>query len=148
MFCYESLFWTFLFPLKILYTTTKIYCHQNFKKIYLLLKIGIDVIISWPQKTWKKFSIKSIIKSRLTFFFRMTSGKAEHFLNWIFFFFLIFCYTYFLSMVKILQELRSAEPQCKHGNFIADSWIILCLSYHKKNIQELRLANLKLQSWY
>lgn len=103
MFWYGNLFCTFLFSLKILYTTTKI-CYQTFKNISLLLNIGIDLIISWPQKTWKKFSIKSIIKSKITFFFRMTSGKVELFLNWIWFFFFNFCYTCFLSMVKILQE--------------------------------------------
>lgn len=110
MFWYENLFCTFLFSLKILYTTTKIYCYQNFKKISLLLNIGIDLIILWPQKTWKKFSIKSIIKSRITFFFRMTSGKVEHFLNWIWFFlnFLLHLFFFFfgqnLTRIYVLQN--------------------------------------------
>lgn len=133
MFWYENLFCTFLFSLKILYTTTKIYCYQNFKKISLLLNIGIDLIILWPQKTWKKFSIKSIIKSRITFFFRMTSGKVEHFLNWIWFFLNFLLHLFFFFWSKSYKNLCSAEPQCKHGNFTPDSWIILC-SYHKKNI--------------
>lgn len=109
MFWYGNLFCTFLFSLKILYNTTKI-CYQNFKKISLLLNIGIDLIISWPQKTWKKFSIKSIIKSRITFFFRMTSGKVELFLNWIWFFFLNFLLHLFfvngqnLTRICVLQN--------------------------------------------
>lgn len=47
-------------------------------------------------------------------------------------------------MVKILQDLCSAEPQCKHVNLL-----LILESYYvhiMKNIQELRLANLKLQS--
>lgn len=132
MFCHESLFWTFLFSLKILYTATKIFCHQNFKKIYLLLNIGIDLIISWPQKTWKKCSIKSIIKSRLTFFFRMTSGKAEHFLNWICFF--SFFFKFFATL--IFCQWSKSYKNCVLQNHNANMVILLLIleSYYVYHI--------------